>query len=197
MPKINPSMLGSNPHVFFDMTVDGKPVGRIEMELYESYAPDAVENFIDLCNGQYVGDSGNRLHYKGSVFHSVIPGYMCQGGDITHGNGTGGETVFKKPFRDEIKLEHDGPGVLSMCNGGPNSNTSQFFITLRSTRWLNKYHTVFGHVVGGFDVLRAIEEVGSRSGTTKAEVKIADCGELEVEMPDCGELLDLEDPDLI
>jgi peptidylprolyl isomerase len=173
LPKIN-------PRVFFDMTVAGKPVGRIEMELYAPDAPAAVENFVDLCNGGCVGDSGNKLHYKGSVFHSVIPGYMCQGGDITHGNGTGGETVFKKPFRDEInrELQRVGRGVLYMCNGGPDSNTSQFIISLKRTPWLNRCHTVFGRVVKGLDVLKAIEEVGSRSGTTTAEVKIADCGEL-------------------
>lgn len=170
----------ANPRVFFDMTVGGQPAGRIVMELYANEVPRTAENFRALCTGEKgTGKSGKPLHYKNSTFHRVIPDFMCQGGDFTRGNGTGGESIYGEKFPDEkFVRKHTGPGILSMANAGPNTNGSQFFICTVPCPWLDGKHVVFGQVVEGMDVVKAIEKVGSRSGTTAKEVKIADCGQL-------------------
>ncbi|KAL9244879.1 hypothetical protein vseg_018596 [Gypsophila vaccaria] len=170
----------TNPRVFFDMTVGGEAAGRIVMELYADVVPKTADNFRALCTGEKgVGKSGKALHYKGSKFHRVIPGFMCQGGDFTAGNGTGGESIYGMKFKDEnFARKHTGPGILSMANAGPNTNGSQFFICTEKTAWLDGKHCVFGQVVEGMDVVRAIEKVGSSSGTTKKPVVVADCGQL-------------------
>jgi peptidylprolyl isomerase len=169
-----------NPRVYFDMTIGGAPAGRIVMELYASEVPKTAENFRALCTGEKgVGKKGRPLHYKGSSFHRVIPDFMCQGGDFTDGNGTGGESIYGAKFPDErFVRKHTGAGVLSMANAGPNTNGSQFFICTVPCPWLDGKHVVFGQVVEGLDVVRAVEKVGSRSGATAKPVKIADCGQL-------------------
>ncbi|CAO2815559.1 unnamed protein product [Amaranthus hypochondriacus] len=170
----------TNPKVFFDMTVGGQPAGRIIMELFADVVPNTAENFRALCTGEKgVGRKGKPLHYKGSKFHRVIPGFMCQGGDFTAGNGTGGESIYGDKFKDEnFVKKHTGAGILSMANAGPNTNGSQFFICTAKTEWLDGKHCVFGQVVEGMDVVRAIEKVGSSSGTCSKPVVIADCGQL-------------------
>ncbi|XP_072994655.1 peptidyl-prolyl cis-trans isomerase [Typha latifolia] len=172
--------MASNPRVFFDMAIGGAPAGRIVMELYANEVPRTAENFRALCTGEKgTGRSGKPLHYKGSTFHRVIPDFMCQGGDFTRGNGTGGESIYGEKFADEkFVRRHTGPGILSMANAGPNTNGSQFFICTVATPWLDGKHVVFGQVVEGLDVVKAIEKVGSRSGTTSKTVAIADCGQL-------------------
>ncbi|KAF6154837.1 hypothetical protein GIB67_033866 [Kingdonia uniflora] len=167
----------ANPKVFFDMTVGGTPSGRIIMELYADITPRTAENFRALCTGEKgIGKSGKPLHYKGSTFHRVIPNFMCQGGDFTAGNGTGGESIYGAKFADEnFEKKHTGPGILSMANSGPGTNGSQFFICTSETSWLDGKHVVFGKVVEGLDVVKAIEEVGSSGGATKKPVVIADC----------------------
>ncbi|KAI6677600.1 hypothetical protein NL676_038396 [Syzygium grande] len=169
-----------NPKVFFDITIGGQPTGRIVMELYADSVPRTAENFRALCTGEKgVGRSGKPLHYKGSTFHSVIPGFMCQGGDFTAGDGTGGEAIYGYKFADESFVEkHNGQGVLSMANAGPDTNSSHFFICLTEAEWLNGKHVVFGKVLKGMDVVKAIEKVGSSSGSTWEPVVIADCGQL-------------------
>lgn len=164
--------------VFFDVEIDGKNIGRIVMGLFGDVVPKTAENFRALCTGEKgVGKSGKRLHYKGSKFHRVIPDFMLQGGDFTHGTGTGGESIYGDKFPDEnFQLHHTGPGLLSMANAGPNTNGSQFFITTVQTSWLNGRHTVFGRVLEGMDVVKKIEAVGSPSGQPSKPILISDSG---------------------
>ncbi len=125
--------------------------GRMVVELYQEQTPKTVENFVGLAKKGY---------YNGIIFHRVIPNFMIQGGDPT-GTGTGGESLWGTDFEDEIvaELHHDDLGILSMANRGPGTNSSQFFITLAPTPWLDGKHTVFGRVVEGQDVLSAIGAV--------------------------------------
>lgn len=172
--------MAANPRVFFDLSIGNAPAGRVIMELFADTTPITAENFRALCTGEKgVGKSGKPLHYKGSTFHRVIPGFMCQGGDFTAGNGTGGESIYGSKFNDEnFVKKHTGPGILSMANSGKNTNGSQFFICTEETAWLDWKHVVFGKVVEGLDVIRAVEKVGSSGGRTSKTVTIADCGQI-------------------
>jgi len=164
-----------NPQVAIDVTIGGEPAGTIEAELFADVVPKTAENFRVLCTGE----QGEDLSYAGSPFHRIIPGFMIQGGDFTNGNGTGGVSIYGGKFDDEnFERKHTEAGLLSMANAGPDTNGSQFFITVAPTPWLDGRHVVFGKVTSGMDVVEAMEAQGSRSGATKQEVMLSACREL-------------------
>lgn len=166
--------------VYFDIEIDSHAAGRIVMGLYGGVVPKTAKNFEVLCRGDTTHPRGAKLAYEGSIFHRIIPDFMIQGGDFTFGNGTGGLSIYGDKFEDEnFKLNHTGPGLLSMANAGRNTNGSQFFITTTKTPHLNGRHVVFGVVEQGWDVVKLIEMCGSRSGKPSRLVKIAKCGVLE------------------
>lgn len=176
----------SNPKVFMDVAIGGKPAGKMVFELFRSKLPLTSQNFLSLCRGmpsphpQFKG----QLAYKNSLFHRIIPGFMAQGGDFTHGDGRGGLSIYAPGrFNDEgfvrqLGHGHNGRGILSMANAGPNTNGSQFFICFNECNWLDNRHVVFGKLVEGAKILDDIEAVGSESGRPRKEVKIVDCGEV-------------------
>ncbi|KAI9395319.1 hypothetical protein POPTR_005G215800v4 [Populus trichocarpa] len=169
-----------NPLVFLDVSIDGDPAERIFIELFADVVPRTAENFRALCTGEKgTGKTtGKPLHYKGSSFHRIIKEFMAQGGDFSKGNGTGGESIYGGKFADENFIQrHEGAGHLSMANSGPNTNGSQFFITLKPQAHLDGKHVVFGKVVKGMDIVKKIEQVGSARGQPARPVKIVDCGE--------------------
>ena len=159
--------------VFFDISINGQPAGRVVMDLFNE-TPKTSENFRALCTGE------KGFGYKGCGFHRIIPQFMCQGGDFTAGNGTGGKSIYGTKFADENFIKrHTGKGILSMANAGPNTNGSQFFLCLIKTEWLDGKHCVFGQVrQESFPLLDQMESKGSQSGKTSVPIVITDCGQL-------------------
>uniref|UniRef100_A0A2K6USX0 Peptidyl-prolyl cis-trans isomerase n=1 Tax=Saimiri boliviensis boliviensis TaxID=39432 RepID=A0A2K6USX0_SAIBB len=146
-----------NPTMFFDIAVDGEPLGRVSFKLFADKVPKTAENFRALSTGE------KGFGYKGSCFHRIIPGFVCQGGDFTCHNGTGGKSIYGEKFDDEsFILKYTGPGILSMAN----------------TEWLDGKHVVFGKVKEGMNIVEAMEHFGSRNGKTSKKITIADCGQL-------------------
>lgn len=167
---------------YFDISIEGKDSGRIVLLLFKDKCPKTCENFRCLCTGERGSSKkyGKPLHYEGSRFHRVVKNFIIQGGDITDGNGKGGDSIYDGSFADEdLALKHDEPYLLSMANRGPDTNRSQFFIITNKAPHLDGKHVVFGRVVSGFDTVNKIEklDVDSRSRPLK-EVVIAHCGQL-------------------
>ncbi|XP_012660095.1 peptidyl-prolyl cis-trans isomerase A-like [Otolemur garnettii] len=158
----------ANPSVFFDIATDGEPLGRISFELFTDKVPKTAENFCALSTGE------KGFGYKGSRFHRNIPRFMCQGGDLTHHNGTGGKSIYGEKFKDEnftlslqkkdFVLKHTRPGIFSLANAGPNTTGFQFFICTTKTEWLD--------VKEGMNVVEAMEHFGSKNSKTSKKITI-------------------------
>lgn len=159
--------------VFFDLTVGGKPAGRVVIGVFGDIVPKTAANFVALATGE------KGFGYQGTSFHRVIKNFVLQGGDFERGNGTGGKSIYGKKFADEnFKIAHF-PGALSMANAGPNTNGSQFFITVADTPWLNGKHVVFGQVEEGFDLCQQLQNVEVGQGSRPRQpITIASCGKL-------------------
>lgn len=173
-PSIKRIKSTSNPRVYLDIEINGSRAGRILITLFADVVPLTAENFRCLCTHE------KGFGFRHTTFHRIIKDFMAQGGDMTKGNGTGGKSIYGRTFKDEnFNLKHTHRGQLSMANSGSNSNGSQFFITFVKCDWLDNKHVVFGEIVEGFEVLKKIEDAGTKSGTTTKSVTISDCNELK------------------
>jgi len=180
LPSLND--LKERPIVYFDIEIDGAPSGRILLELFHKTAPNTAENFRVLATGEA------GYGYKGTKFHRIIPEFMLQGGDFENGNGTGGYSIYGRTFPDEtFSVPHNSSGLLSMANAGPDTNGSQFFITVKKTPWLDNKHVVFGRVydLESYNLVKTIESYGTPSGTptnpttgAPAEIIIVESGQI-------------------
>lgn len=169
-----------NPIVFLDVNIN-QTVHRITIELFQDIAPRTCENFRALCTGERgFGQSGKPLSYKGSIFHRCIKDFMIQGGDFTHFNGMGGESIYGRTFPDEKFILRHTEGLLSMANSGPNTNGSQFFIICgKRLQWLDGKHVVFGRVLDGMDIVHHIEHTRTDSSDKPiTPITIVNCGQL-------------------
>ncbi|XP_038597551.1 E3 SUMO-protein ligase RanBP2 isoform X2 [Tachyglossus aculeatus] len=163
----------TNPVVFFDVCADDEPLGRITMELFSNVVPQTAENFRALCTGE------KGFGFRNSIFHRVVPDFVCQGGDITKQDGSGGRSIYGRPFEDEnFDVRHTSPGLLSMANRGRDTNNSQFFITLKKAEHLDFKHVVFGFVKEGMETVRKVESFGSPKGAVSRRITITDCGQI-------------------
>lgn len=163
--------------VFFEIEQGGKSLGTIEIGLYGRVVPRTVKNFYQIAQGN------QAKKYAGTKFHRVIPGFMIQGGDVENLNGRGGWSIWGRRFDDEnFSIKHTKAGLMSMANAGPDTNGSQFFITVAPTSWLDGKHVVFGEVLNGMDVVTSIENTPTGAqDAPKSEVVISKCTVKELE----------------
>lgn len=174
--KQNPMKVRVGRRVALTVSIDGRVLkDKIEIGLFDGVTPITANNFYQLCVNQF---------YDDIPFHRIINDFVIQGGDFTRGDGRGGHAFKYKPsdpnnFDDENFLVKHAPFVLSMANSGPNTNGSQFFITLRTTKWLDGKHTVFGRVLKGKKVAKEMESFGSRTGKTSKPVRLVKCEEIK------------------
>ncbi|XP_010130136.1 PREDICTED: E3 SUMO-protein ligase RanBP2, partial [Buceros rhinoceros silvestris] len=163
----------TNPIVYFEVSANDEPLGHITMELFSNIVPRTAENFRALCTGE------KGFGFKNSHFHRIVTDFVCQGGDITNHDGTGGRSIYGTAFEDEnFEVKHTGPGLLSMANKGRDTNNSQFFITLKKAEHLDFKHVVFGFVKDGMDVVKKMESFGSPKGLVNGRIVITDCGQI-------------------
>uniref|UniRef100_A0A8C8DBB8 E3 SUMO-protein ligase RanBP2 n=1 Tax=Oncorhynchus tshawytscha TaxID=74940 RepID=A0A8C8DBB8_ONCTS len=163
----------TNPQVYLSISADDEPLGTVTIELFSHIVPKTAENFRALCTGQ------KGFGLRNTVFHRVVPDFMCQGGDITNQDGTGGKSIYGHKFEDEnFDVRHTGPGLLSMANHGRDTNNSQFFITLKKAEHLDFKHVAFGFVREGMDVVRSMGELGTKTGKPSKKIVITECGQL-------------------
>ncbi|MBN3278210.1 RBP2 ligase, partial [Polyodon spathula] len=163
----------SNPIVYFDISLDDEPMGRITMELFSHIVPKTAENFRALCTGE------RGFGFRNSIFHRIIPDFVCQGGDITKQDGTGGRSIYGDKFEDEnFDVRHTGPGLLSMANSGRDTNNSQFFITLKKAEHLDFKHVAFGFVKDGMEVVKKMGTLGAKTGKPTKKIVIVNCGQI-------------------
>ncbi|XP_076018006.1 E3 SUMO-protein ligase RanBP2 isoform X1 [Genypterus blacodes] len=173
MSRIQEHSRDSNPQVFLTITADGETLGNITIELFSHIVPKTAENFRALCTGE------KGFGLRNAIFHRIVPNFVCQGGDITKQNGTGGKSIYGTKFEDEnFDVRHTGPGILSMANRGRDTNNSQFFITLKKAENLDFKHVAFGWVRDGMDVVQQMGELGTKAGTPAKKLVITDCGQL-------------------
>ncbi|KAI3379197.1 hypothetical protein SNEBB_006022 [Seison nebaliae] len=165
-------------NVFFEININAIPSGRIEFKLYDDIVTKTARNFRELCTGE------NGFGYRGSTFHKIVPEFMIQGGDITHFDGTGGKSIYGDTFNDEsYDLKFSKPFLLAMANGGePNTNSSQFFITLTVCPWLNHKNVIVGEVASGHELVKQISELEADDGTPKIFATIVNSGLIEMKM---------------
>eukprot|EP00929_Paragymnodinium_shiwhaense_P118441 TRINITY_DN90365_c0_g1_i1.p1 TRINITY_DN90365_c0_g1~~TRINITY_DN90365_c0_g1_i1.p1 ORF type:complete len:232 (-),score=88.41 TRINITY_DN90365_c0_g1_i1:22-717(-) len=175
----------ADTYVYLEIEIGGVNIGRLIFKLYGNICPKTVENFRSLCTGERGIGMMTKLPlaYRGSKFHRVIPGFMCQCGDFELGDGRGGESIYGGKFADEaggLALRHAKRGLLSMANSGKDTNGSQFFILFKPAHHLNGKHCVFGELVEGEPTLDAIEGVKTTSDDKPmAPISVAKCGQLQ------------------
>jgi len=158
-----------NKNVYLDIKINNN-IERIDIELFNDIVPKTAKNFYELCKNKA---------YQNTKFHRLVKDFCLQGGDITNNNGTGGVSIYGKTFEDEnFNIKHTDPGLLSMANNGPNTNNSQFFITLNKTDWLDGKHVVFGKIKSNLNILNKIQELNIINESPKDDIIIVDCGEL-------------------
>nr|XP_023863785.1 E3 SUMO-protein ligase RanBP2 isoform X3 [Salvelinus alpinus] len=173
MSRVQEHSRDTNPQVYLSISADDEPLGMVTIELFSHIVPKTAENFRALCTGQ------KGFGLRNSVFHRVIPDFMCQGGDLTNQDGTGGKSIYGNKFEDEnFDVRHTGPGLLSMANHGRDTNNSQFFITLKKAEHLDFKHVAFGFVREGMDVVRRMGELGTKTGKPSKKIVITKCGQL-------------------
>ncbi|XP_041739296.2 LOW QUALITY PROTEIN: E3 SUMO-protein ligase RanBP2-like [Coregonus clupeaformis] len=173
MSRVQENSREANPQVYLSISADNKPLGTVTIELFSNIVPKTAENFRALCTGQ------KGFGLRNSVFHRVVQDFMCQGGDITNQDGTGGKSIYGDKFEDEnFDVRHTGPGLLSMANRGRDTNNSQFFITLKKAEHLDFKHVAFGFVREGMDVVRSMGQLGTKTGKPSKKIVITECGQL-------------------
>ncbi|XP_040481534.1 LOW QUALITY PROTEIN: peptidyl-prolyl cis-trans isomerase A-like [Ursus maritimus] len=172
-PPVPPRHSQPNPAEFFDIPMDGEPSDHISFELFAGEVPKAAANFHALSPGE------KGLGYKGSGFRRIILGFLCQGGYITHRNGTDCKSVYGEKADDEnFILKYRGPGILSVAKAGPHTNGSRVFICTAKPKWLDDKQVVFGKANEGRNIVESMERSGSRNGKTSKKITVADCGQI-------------------
>ncbi|CAH0561257.1 unnamed protein product [Brassicogethes aeneus] len=189
-----------NPYVFLDVSFGAAKAGRIVIELYENVVPKTVRNFRSLCTGMQISKcTGKPMHYKGTKFHRVVPQFLAQAGDVTEISGQGGESIYGQTFDDEnFKISHNTEGMVGMANNGPNTNSSQFYITTVPCSHLDGRNVAFGRVVKGLNIVIEMGDIARNNETPTEDITITDCGEYEPGEPfnieECDETEDKYPP---